>query len=400
MIVLIADTLPAFVQERLEAQGARVVVEPALKDDELEARLRALQPEVLLVRSTKVRATHFVAAPSLELVVRAGAGVNTIDLEAASARAVSVSNCPGMNAIAVAELAMGHILNADRRIADNVAALRAGQWQKKRFSKARGLKGSTLGVIGAGAIARAVILRAQAFEMNVACYAPELDEEGAEELGVIHCGSVLEVAQASSILTVHVPLAPATRHLIGPEVLAALPDGATIINTSRGGIVDEAALAEAVETRGFRAGLDVLEDEPASDGPFTCAIGSMEGVYTTHHIGASSAQAQRAVAEEAWRVVDVWQRTGEAPHCVNLRTISVATHRLVVRHLDRVGVLASLLELLREQGINVQRMRNVIYSGDQGAACARIKIVGAPSESIITKMKALEHILDVAVLEL
>ena len=171
-------------------------------------------------------------------------------------------------------------------------------------------------------------------------------------------------------------------------------------NTSRGGIVDENALAEAVKTRAFRAGLDVLENEPSVDGPFTSDIGTMEGVYTTHHIGASSNQAQVAVAEEVCRIVDVWKRTGEAPNCVNLKVVSVATHCLVVRHLDRVGVLANLLELLREQGINVQRMRNVIYSGEQGAACARIKIVGEPTQAVVEKMKALEHILDVAVLQL
>lgn len=380
--------------------GATVVVEPALKEQALETRLREVGPEVLLVRSTRVTADHFEAAPGLELVVRAGAGVNTIDLEAASARAVSVANCPGMNAIAVAELALGHILNADRRIADNVADLRTGQWRKKVYSKARGLKGSTLGVIGAGAIARAVIARARAFEMRIACFAPELDSETADALGVVQCDSVLDVAKACSILTVHVPLSPSTHHLIDAEILAALPDGAIVVNTSRGGIIDEAALAEAVRTRGFRAGLDVLENEPSADGPFTSSIGAMDGVYATHHIGASSNQAQVAVAEEVCRIVDVWQRTGEAPNCVNLRVVSVATHRLVVRHLDRVGVLANLLELLREQGINVQRMRNVIYSGEQGAACARIKIVGEPSDAIVEKMKALEHILDVAVLEL
>ena len=223
MIVLIADMLPPLVQERLEMLGATVVVEPALKEQALETRLREVGPEVLLVRSTRVAANHIAAAPGLELVVRAGAGVNTIDLEAASARAVSVANCPGMNAIAVAELALGHILNADRRIADNVADLRAGQWRKKVYAKARGLKGSTLGVIGAGAIARAVISRARAFEMRIACFAPELNPETADALGVIHCSSVMEVARQCSILTVHVPLSPHTRHLIDEDVLMHFP---------------------------------------------------------------------------------------------------------------------------------------------------------------------------------
>ncbi len=400
MIVLIADRLPAFVPSRLKAMGATVIAEPDLKNESLTTRLSEVSPDVLVVRSTKVFAEHIETADGLQLIVRAGAGVNTIDLDTASSRAVSVANCPGMNAIAVAELAMGHILNADRRIADNVADLKAGQWRKKRYSKATGLKGSTLGVIGAGAIARAVIARAQAFEMTVACYAPELDEELAERLGVVRCESALEVAKTCSILTVHVPLMEQTRHLVGAEVLKALPDGATVVNTSRGGIVDEAALGEAVRTRDFRAGLDVFEVEPTSDGPFLCEVAQIDGVYGTHHIGASNEQAQSAVAEEACRVIKVWHETGEAPNCVNLRRVSVATHQLVVRHLDRVGVLAGLLDQLRVQGINVQGMRNVIYSGDNGAACARIKVVGAPDDSVVAEMKSMQHILDVTIVAL
>jgi D-3-phosphoglycerate dehydrogenase / 2-oxoglutarate reductase len=400
MIVLIADRLPTFVATRLESLGATVVADPSLKNEGLETRLREVNPDVLIVRSTRVQAGHIEAATALQLIVRAGAGVNTIDLDVASSRAVSVANCPGMNAIAVAELAMGHILNADRRIADNVADLKAGQWRKKRYSKATGLKGSTLGVIGAGAIAQAVVARARAFEMNVLCYAPELDDAMAERLGVELCDSVLAVADRCSILTVHVPLMEQTRHLIGAEVIAALPDSATVVNTSRGGIVDERALADAVRDRDFRAGLDVFEVEPAADGSFDCPIACVDGVYGTHHIGASNDQAQSAVAEEACRIIQKWYETGEAPNCVNMRTVSVATHQLVVRHLDRVGVLAGLLDLLRSQGMNVQGMRNVIYSGENGAACARIKVVGDPGSALLAEMKAIENILDVTVVSL
>ena len=221
--VLIADKLPPQAAERLEAAGATVVNEPTLKEDALKASLERTVPDVLIVRSTKVTATHFESGHQLKLVVRAGAGVNNIDLDAASSRAVSIANCPGMNAVAVAELTWGHILNADRRIADNVRDLRAGFWKKKTYAKAVGLKDRNLGVIGCGAIARAVIYRAHAFEMNVYCYAPELDKSLAQALGVIPCESITELASQVSILTVHVPLLDSTFGLIGPAVFDALP---------------------------------------------------------------------------------------------------------------------------------------------------------------------------------
>ncbi len=395
MKILIADRLPSFVNARLSATGADVEVDPSLKGDTLLEKLVTFQPNVLIVRSTRVQSEHFDASKNLELVVRAGAGVNTIDLDAASSKAVSVCNCPGMNAVAVAELAMGHIINADRRISDNVADLRVGVWAKKEYSKAQGLKGRTIGVVGAGAIARAMIKRARAFEMDVACYAPNLNSTLAGELGVEATESVLDLASRVSILTVHVPLNESTRHLVDASVMAKMPDGAIIINTSRGGVVDEVALRDAVETRDFRAGLDVFETEPAADGAFRSFFADTAGVYGTHHIGASTQQAQDAVAAEACRVVEMWLQTGEAPNWVNIRRISLAKEQLIIRHLDRVGVLARVFDTLRAADINIQDMRNVIYSGENGAACAQIKVVGAVTEELLATIASSDDVLDV-----
>jgi D-3-phosphoglycerate dehydrogenase len=251
-----------------------------------------------------------------------------------------------------------------------------------------------LGVIGCGAIARAVIDRAHAFEMRVACYAPELDDTLANVLDVIRCETVLDVAKTSSIITVHVPKNPATHHLINAEVLNALPANAIVINTSRGGIVDETALMAAVTSKGIRAGLDVFENEPATDESWSCPMAAHDGVYGTHHIGASTAQAQRAVAEAACEAVVEWLTKGEAQNCVNLATTTLAKSRLVVRHFDRVGVLASILEILREADLNVQRMRNQIYSGEHGAACARIHVQGDVSDVIIHRLRSLDAVID------
>src|SRR5512142_2940865 len=155
MKVLIADQFEQSGIDGLREAGCEVVFDPALKDEALGAAVRESGADVLIVRSTKVTA-NMMDGGDLALIVRAGAGFNTIDVAAASARGIYVSNCPGRNSVAVAELTFGLILALDRRIPDNVAALRAGRWDKKEFSKARGLKGRTLGLLGFGAIAQEV----------------------------------------------------------------------------------------------------------------------------------------------------------------------------------------------------------------------------------------------------
>jgi D-3-phosphoglycerate dehydrogenase / 2-oxoglutarate reductase len=334
MKVLIADKFEASGIAGLEALGCEVVYAPDLKDQALADAVAAQQAQVLIVRSTKVGAAAM--APGLQLIVRAGAGVNTIDVEAATARGILVSNCPGKNAVAVAELTMGLILAIDRRIPDNVAALRAGQWNKKEFSKARGLCGSTLGLLGAGSIALEVIKRAAAFGMNIALWSRrfsgqdrEMSALEAEQLGLIDARhqvsihlapSPAEVAARCDVLSVHLALDPETHHIVNAGVLARLKPGAIVINTSRGDVVDHAALAAAMRDRQLRAGLDVFAAEPPlSAGDFADPIVQEPGVYGTHHIGASTDQAQEAIAAETVRIVKAFLSGGRAPNAVNVK---------------------------------------------------------------------------------
>lgn len=387
MRVLLADTLPDAARLRLLSAGFEVHADATLKDAALVEALRRVAPDVLVVRSTKITADHLTACDSLQLVVRAGAGVNTIDLATASTRGIFVSNCPGMNAVAVAEMTFGHILNVDRRIAEQVADLRAGQWRKKAYGKGGGLKGRTLGVLGCGAIGRAVIQRALAFEMNVIAWSPSLCAESAQRLGVRQATDAVHVARKADILTVHLALTPMTRGFVGPAIFDALPTGAIVINTSRGEVIDEPALLKAIEQKGIRAGLDVFCDEPKADGAFSTPITASEAVWGTHHTAASTVQAQNAVADAACAVVERWARDGVAENCVNLEEQTSADHQLVVRHADEVGVLATVLDMLRADGINVQQMENLIFGGGH-AACARIQVEGAPSDAMIAALEA------------
>jgi len=400
MHVLIADKFEQSGREGLQAIGCEVSFQPDLKDEALVAAIAGHKPDVLVVRGTKVTEPMLAAGP-LKLVVRAGAGYNTIDVAAASRRGIYVSNCPGKNSIAVAELAFALVLALDRRIVDAVIALRAGEWNKKEFSKARGLFGRKLGLVGLGKIGQEMIPRAKAFGMPVVAWSRSLTPERALELGVERMETPLELARAADVVSIHVALKPDTRMLIGPEFFQAMRDGAYFINTSRGETVDQAALVAAIHGKGIRAGLDVFAIEPASAvAEFTDPIANEPGVYGTHHIGASTDQAQEAIAAETVRIIQSFKETGQVPNVVNLAQRTPATHRLVVRHRDRPGVLAQVLDAIKAEQINVQEMENIVFEGAE-AAVARINLDKAPSQAKLDRLRAgNEDIIELNVLEI
>jgi D-3-phosphoglycerate dehydrogenase len=387
MKVLIADKFEQSGRDGLQAIGCDVSYQPDLKDEALAKAISETEPDVLVVRGTKVTDPMLAAGP-IKLVVRAGAGYNTIDVAAASKRGIYVSNCPGKNSIAVAELAFALILALDRRIVDNAVALRRGEWNKKEFSKARGLFGRTLGLIGVGKIGQEMIARAHAFGMPVIAWSRSLTPLRAAELGITHMESPQAVAAAAEVFCVHLALNNETRNLIDTDFFNAMREGAYFINTARGEVVDQQALANAIKTRGIRAGLDVYAAEPTSAvGEFNDEIVKEEGLYGTHHIGASTDQAQEAIAAETVRIVKQFKETGHVPNVVNLARQTPATHRLVVRHVDRPGVLAGVLDAIKLEQINVQEMENIVFEG-AAAAVARINLDNAPSDAILNQIRS------------
>jgi D-3-phosphoglycerate dehydrogenase len=403
MRVLVADKFEKSGLEGLAAAGCGVVYEPDLKEASLTAAIASSGADVLVVRGTKVTA-EMLDAGRLSLIVRAGAGYNTIDLAAASSRGIYGSNCPGKNAIAVAELAFALILALDRRIPENVAALRAGSWNKKAFSKAQGLYGRTLALLGVGSIGQEMIRRAGGFGMNVVIWSrrfagqrrPITDLE-ARELGVesVLRSIAIELAPApadavagADVVSVHVALSPETKGMVNADLLARMKPNAIFVNTARGEVVDYAALADAVRTRGLRVGLDVYANEPAAAAaPFADPLVDLPGVYGTHHIGASTDQAQEAIAAETVRIVRSYKETGRVPNVVNLARRTPATHMLVVRHRDRPGVLAHVFQHLRQATLNVKETETIDIEGAQ-AAVARINLDGEPPASLCDKIKS------------
>ncbi|MDQ3584387.1 MAG: 3-phosphoglycerate dehydrogenase family protein [Acidobacteriota bacterium] len=400
MKVLVADKFEQSGRDGLEAAGCDYSYQPDVKDETLVKAIRGYQPDALVVRSTKVT-EPMLDAGALKLIVRAGAGYNTIDVAAASRRGIYVSNCPGKNSIAVAELAFALMLALDRRIADNVSALRQGQWNKKEFSKARGLFGRTLGLVGVGQIGREMIARARGFGMPVIAWSRSLTPERAEMIGVERVDSLAELAARADVVSVHVALKPETRGLIESSFFNELREGAYFINTSRGEVVDQAALINAMRERNIRAGLDVFANEPTSaTGEFADDIAREANLYGTHHIGASTDQAQEAIAAETVRIIRTFKETGQVPNVVNLAERTGATHRLVVRHKDRPGVLAQVLGAIRAEGINVQEMENIVFAGAE-AAVARINLEAAPPIETLERLRAEnEDIIELSLLEL
>ncbi len=420
MKVLVADKFEKSGLDGLAAAGCEVVYEPDLKDDALQAAIRATAADVVVVRSTKVT-EPMMDAGQISLIVRAGAGFDNINVAAASGRGIYIANCPGKNSVAVAELAFGLIIALDRRIPDNVADLRAGKWNKKEYSKSKGLYGRTLGLLGFGNIAQEIAKRAQAFGMNIAVWSEigvETDRSGLPidlpmlvrlrpssgsplEPLVRVCDSPEDVAAQSDVLSVHLALNDKTRGLVNASVFNKLKPGAFFLNTARGEVVDYAALEQAVKERSLRVALDVYAKEPSSGvAEFTDPLLALPNVYGTHHIGASTDQAQEAIALETVKIIKTYVETGRVINVVNLQRQTPAQFVLVVRHKDRPGVLASVFAALRDQAVNVQEAENIVFSGAQ-AAVARINVDAAPSEgALMQAMAANSDILDIQVVPL
>ncbi|MGM0576046.1 MAG: NAD(P)-dependent oxidoreductase [Myxococcota bacterium] len=390
MKVVVADKISRGPVQALKEIAREVVFEPLLKGEALADACE--DAEVLVVRSTKVPAMVFERAPKLALVVRAGAGVNTIDVPEAARRGIFVANCPGRNADAVAELAIGLMVALDRRIPDNVAAFRQGRWNKKGFSQAQGLAGRTVGVVGLGRIGYGFLQRARAFGMKPLAWSRSLTEERAHELGIRRADSIEEVLQRSDVVSLHLAQTPHTENLFDAEMLSHVRPQAIFINTSRAGIVDEDALLRIVEDRGVRVGLDVFDDEPSGkEGEVTTPLQQHRNVYVTHHIGASTEQAQQAVAAEVVRIIQTFADTGRVPNSVNLCERTPATHQVAVRHADQVGVLAGVLAEISRHGLNVEELQNIVFDGAE-AACCYIQLAAEPPAALLDALQSQEHV--------
>lgn len=362
--VLIADKFPEKYIQELKDLDLEVIYEPKLGEKDLPKA--AEDVDILVVRSTVVNEETINNSKKLNLIIRAGSGVNNIAISAANKKGVYVANCPGMNAVAVAELTIGLMIALDRFIPDNVADFRNGVWNKDKYSKGKGLKGKTLGIIGVGNIGKEVAKRALAFEMNV--YGKDISRiEGVQIKDFSEMDQLLPLCD---IVTIHLPTTPQTKGLFNKQMFSYMKDGAYLINTSRHDIIVEEDLLEAIKEKNLRVALDVFKGEPEGKaGEVKSPLQNNPNIYVTHHIGASTEQAQDAVAEETIRIIKHYVHSGVIDHWVNRAKVTDAKYQLVVKHYDKPGVLASVLDVIRQGNINIEEIENIIFEGGIAACC-------------------------------
>lgn len=362
--VLIADKFPEKYIQELKDLDLEVIYEPKLGEKDLPKATEDV--DILVVRSTVVNEETINNSKKLNLIIRAGSGVNNIAISAANKKGIYVANCPGMNAVAVAELTMGLIIALDRFIPDNVVDFRNGIWNKDKYSKGKGLKGKTLGIIGVGNIGKEVAKRALAFEMNV--YGKDISRiEGVQIKDFSEMDQLLPLCD---IVTIHLPATPQTKGLFNKKMFSYMKDGAYLINTSRHDIIVEEDLLEAIKEKNLRVALDVFKGEPeGKSGELSSQLQNNPNIYVTHHIGASTEQAQDAVAEETVRIIKHYVHSGVIDHWVNRAKVTDAKYQLVVKHYDKPGVLASVLDVIRQGNINIEEIENIIFEGGIAACC-------------------------------
>lgn len=388
--VLIADKFPEEYVQQLKDLNLEVDYSPKLGENDLPQSIK--DKDILVVRSTIVNADTINKSNNLNLIIRAGAGVNNIDISTANKKGIYVANCPGMNSVAVAELAVGLMLSLDRRIPDNVKDFKNGVWNKAEYSKAQGIKGKTLGIIGVGNIGKEVAKRALAFDMNV--YGKDISR--IEGVQIKDFSEMDKLVPMCDVITLHLPSTPQTKGLFNKDMFGYMKPGAFLINTARADLIDEDAMLEAIKEKNIRVAMDVFKGEPeGKTGEVKSKLQDNPNIYITHHIGASTEQSQNAVAEETVRIIKDFTTSGVIAHWVNRAKISDAHYQLVVKHFDKPGILASILDLIRDGNINIEEIENIIFDGGV-AACCTMKLREAAPAEMLKQMKENPNVLSVS----
>lgn len=392
--VLIADKFPDKYINELNSLDLEVLYQPKFGEKDLPET--AKDADILVVRSTIVSEETINNSEKLNLIIRAGSGVNNINIAAANKKGIYVANCPGMNAVAVAELAIGLMISLDRFIPDNIGDFNKGTWNKDKYSKGKGLKGKTLGLIGVGNIGKEVAKRALAFEMNV--YGKDITRiEGVQIKDFSEMDQLLPLCD---VVSIHLPATPQTKGLFNKQLFSYMKDGAYLVNTSRQDIVVEDDLLEAIKEKNIRYACDVFKGEPeGKSGEVSSKLQNNPNIYVTHHIGASTQQAQDAVAEETIRIIKHFVHSGVIEHWVNRAKVTDAHYQLVVKHYDKPGVLASILDVIRQGNINVEEIENIIFEGGI-AACCTMKLKSAVSAEMLKVMRENPNVISVSHVEI
>ena len=351
MKIVVADDLPGSALQLLQAEGWDVDARTGRAPDQLATDLA--DADALVVRSaTKVTADLIAAAKSLRVIARAGTGVDNVDVPAASARGIVVMNAPGANSISVAELAMGLILALARHLPAADAAMKQGKWEKKKFLGEE-VRDKTLGLVGLGRIGQEVARRAAAFSMRVIAHDPFISEQVAGDLGV-ELVSMDDVFARADYISLHMPSTPQTKQLVNAGRLQKAKRGIRIVNTARGDLIDEAALADAIESGQVGgAGLDVFTKEPTVDH----RLQMLPQVIATPHIAASTREGQELVGVETAAALRDFLKDGLIRNAVNFPSVSAEEYQKLapfVTLAERLGTFIAQMSDGRARSVGIR----------------------------------------------
>jgi D-3-phosphoglycerate dehydrogenase len=349
--IVVADDLPSSSLDLLRAEGWDVDARSGRTPEALAADLKTA--DALVVRSaTKVTAALIDAAPRLRVIARAGTGVDNVDVSAASARGIVVMNAPGANSVSVAELAMAFVLALARNLPAADAAMKQGKWEKKKFLGEE-VRDKVLGLAGLGRIGQEVARRAAAFGMRLIAHDPFISEQIASDLGV-ELVTIDDLFTRADYLSLHMPSNAQTRRLVNAERLARAKTGLRIINTARGDLVDEQALADAIESgRIAGAGLDVFEMEPTVDH----RLQMLPQVVATPHIAASTREGQELVGEETAAALRDFLKEGLIRNAVNFPSVSAEEFKRLQPFADLGERLGTFIAQMNDQRITTVSIR-------------------------------------------
>jgi D-3-phosphoglycerate dehydrogenase len=398
MKIIVADDLPPSAIDLLRAEDWEVDARSGRAAAQL--RTDVADAEAIVVRSaTKVTADLIAAAPRLRAIARAGTGVDNVDVEAASARGIVVMNAPGANSISVAELAMAQLLALARRIPAADASMKQGKWDKKAFLGEE-VRGKTLGLAGLGRIGQEVARRARAFEMTIIAHDPFISGQIARDLR-IELVTLDELLERSDFLSLHMPSTPQTHHIINAERLANAKKGLRIINTARGDLIDESALADAIE-RGHVGGaaLDVFEVEPTADH----RLQMLPQVVASPHIAASTREGQELVGVETATALRDYLKTGVIRNAVNFPSLAPEEYRKLQPFADvaqRLGCLLGQGGAARIEGVSLRYYGELAGGSNPLLVSAALEgllraIVSAPVTPVNARAIASERGIEVA----
>ncbi len=381
--VLITDNLSPAGLESLKRAGLEVDVRNGLKP--LEVREALKEADGIIIRSATTLTEELLKdQPRLKVIVRAGVGVDNIDLAAATREGIVVMNTPAGNTTSTAEHTIAMLLALSRNIGPASASMKSGKWDRKSYTGTQ-LAGKTLAVVGLGRIGLAVAKRAIGLEMKVVGYDPFLSADRAAEHGIEIVRAVDDLIERCDFLTVHTPLTEETKGVINAARIARMRKGVRIINCARGGIIDETALADAIES-GHVAGaaLDVFEKEPPGDNRLV----KLPGVLTTPHLGASTDEAQELVALEAAEIITGFLLRNEVRHAVNMAPLSAAEMADMKAYLDlgrRLGLL-----LAQQNKCSGVRAAHLLYRGE--AATKNTRLITSSFAAGLLETALSEHV--------